>query len=138
MAGYIEGVERQQATLFAERLDELVPADALVRVLDGFVAQLDVEAAGFIRARPPDPGRPGYRPGDLLRLFLWGYLNGVRSSRMLELACWRDLEVAWLLRRLQPDFKTIADFRKNNGAAITRTCRSFVRFALADRGGRAD
>ena len=130
MAGYIEGVERQQATLFPERLDELVPADALVRVLDGFVAQLDVEAAGFIRARPAGIGRPGYRPGDLLRLFLWGYLNGVRSSRALEQACWRDLEAAWLLRRLQPDFKTIADFRKNNGAAITWTCWSFVDFAL--------
>ena len=131
MAGYIEGVDRQQATLFPERLDELVPGDALVRVIDGFVAQLDVEAAGFIRARPAGIGRPGYRPGDLLRLFLWGYLNGVRSSRTLERACWRDLEAAWLVCRLQPDFKTIADFRKNNGAAITWTCRSFVRFALA-------
>jgi transposase len=133
MAGYIEGVDRQQATLFPERLDELVPGDALVRVIDGFVGQLDVEAAGFIRARPAGIGRPGYRPGDLLRLFLWGYLNGVRSSRALERACWRDLEAAWLMRRLQPDFKTIADFRKNNGAAISWTCRSFVRFAL-DRG----
>jgi transposase len=133
MAGYIEGVDRQQATLFPERLDELVPGDALVRIIDGFVGQLDVEAAGFIRARPAGIGRPGYRPGDLLRLFLWGYLNGVRSSRALERACWRDLEAAWLMRRLQPDFKTIADFRKNNGAAISWTCRSFVRFAL-DRG----
>ena len=130
MAGYIEGVERQQATLFPERLDELVPGDALVRVIDGFVAQLDVEAAGFIRPRPAGIGRPGYRPGDLLRLFLWGYLNGVRSSRALERACWRDLEAAWLMCRLQPDFKTIADFRKNNGEAITWTCRSFVSFAL--------
>jgi transposase len=130
MADCIEGVERQQATLFPERLDELVPADALVRVIDGFVGQLDVEAAGFIRARPAGIGRPGYRPGDLLRLFLWGYLNGVRSGRALERACWRDLEAAWLMCRLQPDFKTIADFRKNNGAAITWTCRSFVRFAL--------
>lgn len=131
MAGYIEGLDRQQATLFPERLDELVPGEALVRVIDGFVAQLDVQAAGFIRARPAGIGRPGYRPGDLLRLFLWGYLNGVRSSRLLERACRRDLEAAWLLCRLQPDFKTIADFRKDNGAAITWTCRSFVGFALA-------
>lgn len=131
MAGYIEGVDRQQSTLFPERLDELVAGDALVRVLDVFVGQLDVGAAGFIRAKPAGIGRPGYRPGDLLRLFLWGYLNGVRSSRGLERACWRDLEAAWLMCRLQPDFKTIADFRKNNGEAILWTCGSFVRFALA-------
>jgi transposase len=130
MAGYIEGVDRQQATLFPERLDELVAGDALVRVLDGFVAQLDVGAAGFIRARPAGIGRPGYRPGDLLRLFLYGYMNGVRSSRALERESHRNLELAWLLRRLQPDFKTIADFRKDNGAAITWTCQAFVRFAL--------
>ena len=130
MAGYIEGVDRQQATLFPERLDELVAGDALVRVLDLFVDQLDVGAAGFVRAKPAGIGRPGYRPGDLLRLFLYGYMNGVRSSRALERACWVNLELAWLLRRLQPDFKTIADFRKDNGDAISWTCQAFVRFAL--------
>jgi transposase len=131
MAGYIEGVDRQQATLFPERLDELVAGDALVRVIDGFVDHLDVGAAGFIRAKPAGIGRPGYRPGDLLRLFLYGYMNGVRSSRALERACWVNLELAWLLRRLQPDFKTIADFRKDNGDAIGWTCQAFVRFALS-------
>jgi transposase len=96
MAGYSEGVDRQQATLFPERLDELVPGDALVRVIDRFVDQLDVQAAGFIRAKPAGIGRPGYRPGDLWRLFLYGYMNGVRSSRALERACWVNLELAWL------------------------------------------
>jgi hypothetical protein len=102
MAGYIEGVDRQQATLFPERLDELVADDALVRVLDVFVAQLDVGAAGFIRAKPAGIGRPGYRPGDLLRLFLYGYMNGMRSSRALERECCRNLELAWLPTPRQP------------------------------------
>ena len=117
MAGFIAGEDRQQAVLFPERLDDLVPGDALVRVIDAFVAGLDLAASGFVRARASGIGRPGYHPGDLLRLYIYGDRNGVRSSRALERECWRNLELAWLLRRLRPDFKAIADFRKDNGAA---------------------
>jgi transposase len=130
MAGFIAGEDRQQAVLFPERLDDLVPADALVRVIDAFAAGLDLAAPGFARARALGVGRPGYDPGDLLRLYIYGYMNGVRSSRALERECWRNLELAWLLRRLRPDFKTIADFRKDNGDAIAAACRAFVRFAM--------
>ena len=133
MAGFIAGEDRQQAVLFPERLDDLVPAGALVRVIDAFVAGLDLAELGFARARALGIGRPGYDPADLLRLYVYGYMNGVRSSRALERECWRNLELAWLLRRLQPEFKTIADFRKDNGAAIAAVCRAFVRFVL-DRG----
>jgi transposase len=130
MAGFIAGEDRQQAVLFPERLDDLVPADALVRVIDGFVSGLDLAALGFVRARASGIGRPGYDPTDLLGLYLYGYMNGVRSSRALERACWTNLELAWLLRRLRPDFKTIADFRKDNGDGVAAACRAFVRFAV--------
>jgi transposase len=131
MAGFIAGEDRQQAVLFPERLDDLVPAAALVRVVDAFAAGLDLPVLGFVRTRALGIGRPGYDPGDLLRLYIYGYLNGIRSSRALERECWRNLELAWLLRRLRPDFKTIADFRKDNGAAIAAACRAFIRFVLA-------
>ena len=130
MAGFIEGLDRGQATLFPERLDDLVPADAMVRVLDGFVAGLDLAGLGFVRAHAAGVGRPGYHPGDLLRLYVYGYLNGVRSSRGLEREAIRNLELAWLLRRLQPDFKTIADFRRDNGGAIGRVAQEWVRFCI--------
>ncbi len=133
MAGFIAGEDRQQAVLFPDRLDDLVPADALVRVIDAFVAGLNLGELGFARARASGIGRPGYHPGDLLRLYVYGDMNGVRSSRALERACWTNLELAWLLRRLRPDFKTIADFRKDNGDGVAAACRAFVRFAL-DRG----
>lgn len=131
MAGFIAGEDRQQAVLFPERLDDLVPGDALARVIEAFVAGLDLPGLGFVRARALGTGRPGYDPGDLLRLYIYGYLNGVRSSRALERECWRNLELAWLLRRLRPDFKTVADFRKDNGEGIAAACRAFVRFAVA-------
>ena len=122
MAGFIAGEDRQQAVLFPDRLDDLVPADALVRVIDAFVAGLDLVALGFARARALGIGRPGYDPADLLRLYVYGYMNGVRSGRALERDCWRNLELAWLLRRLRPDFKTIADFRKDKGQWCCRRC----------------
>ncbi len=131
MAGFIAGEDRRQTVLFPELLDDLVPADALARVIDSFVSGLDLPVLRFVRAQPAGIGRPGYDPGDLLRLYIYGYLNGVRSSRALEWECWRNPELAWLFRRLRPDFKTIADFRKANGAAIAAACRAFVRFALA-------
>ena len=97
-----------------------------MRFLDAFVGQLDLQAAGFARAQLPETGRPPYDPGDLLRLYLYGYFNRVRSSRGLEREAGRNLEVIWLLRKLRPDFKTIADFRKENGAGIKAVCRDFT------------
>jgi len=107
-------------------IDDYVAADAPVRVIDAFVAGLDVAELGFDRALPAATGRPPYDPRDLLRLYIWGYFNEVRSSRRLERECRRNVEAMWLLRRLSPDFKTIADFRRDNGAAIVGACRAFV------------
>ena len=128
MAGYVKGVSRDQATLFPERLDELIGEAAPVRVIDLFVERLDVGELGFKRSAPAEIGRPGYDPRDLLKLYLYGYLNQVRSSRQLERECGRNIEVLWLLNRVAPDFKTIADFRRDNRPAIGFVCRGFVQF----------
>lgn len=125
---YIAGEERGQATLLPARLDDYVRDDAPVRVVDAFVNRLDMRELGFMRAVPAETGRPGYDPRDLLKLYIWGYLNEVRSSRRLERECLRNVEAMWLMRRLAPDFKTIADFRRDNGPALVSTCRSFVLF----------
>ena len=109
-------------------IDEYVSRDASVRVIDVFVDNLDVPTLGFERAVPASTGRPGYDPRDLLKLYIYGYLNDVRSSRRLERECRRNVEVMWLVRRLVPDHKTIADFRQDNGSAIVGTCRAFVLF----------
>ena len=101
--------------------------DNPVRFIDAFVDSLDLEAAGFQRVRPNDKGRPGYDPADLLKLYIYGYLNRVRSSRRLEVETHRNLEVIWLLRQLKPDFKTIADFRRDNRNAFRQVFREFVR-----------
>ena len=126
--GYIQGEGRQQSSLFPPTLEELVPEDHLVRVIEAYVARLDLRALGFEKARPSHTGRPGYDPADLLKLYLYGYFQRIRSSRRLEAECRRNVEVMWLLGRLTPDFKTIADFRKNNSQAFQATCRSFVQF----------
>jgi transposase len=128
MAGYVKGASRDQATLFPERLDELIAEAAPVRVVDLFVERLDVGQLGFKRSAPAEIGRPGYDPRDLLKLYLYGYLNQVRSSRQLERECTRNIEVLWLLNRVAPDFKTIADFRRDNRPAIGFVCRGFVQF----------
>jgi transposase len=128
MAGYVEGVSRDQATLFAERLDELIKADAQVRVVDAFVNSLNLRQLGFTKAVPASEGRPAYHPGHLLKLYVYGYVHQTRSSRRLERECQRNIEVLWLLNRLAPDFKTIADFRRDNRAAIGKVCRWFVQF----------
>ena len=107
-------------------LDEYVRPDNPVRFLDAFVAQLDLGALGFQRAVPAETGRPGYDPGDLLRLYLYGYLHRIRSSRRLEQETHRNVELMWLLRRLTPDFKTIADFRRDHPAALKGVGREFV------------
>src|SRR2546423_11013023 len=125
MARFIEGRDREQATLFPERLDEAIEADNPVRVVDAFVDALDLAEIGF-DVEPEATGRPGYHPATLLKIYLYGYLNQVQSSRRLERECQRNIELVWLTGRLMPDFKTIADFRKDNGEAIRRVCREFV------------
>ncbi len=126
--GYVGGQSRGQATLFPVVLDDLVPEDHAVRVIDAFVAGLDLVGLGFAKAEPAATGRPPYDPGDLLRLYLYGYLNQVRSSRRLERECGRNVEVMWLLSRLVPDHKTIAEFRRLNASPFKAVCRGFVRF----------
>lgn len=123
---YIAGTDRTQAVLLPEVLDDYVGADNPVRFLDAFVAQLDLGGLGFQRAVPAETGRPGYDPGDLLRLYLYGYLHRIRSSRRLEQETHRNVELMWLLRRLTPDFKTIADFRRDHPAALKGVCREFI------------
>ncbi|MGB5398555.1 MAG: IS1182 family transposase [Gammaproteobacteria bacterium] len=125
---HITGESRQQATLLPPSLDDYVASDHPVRVIDAFVDSLDLKKLGFSKAETCNTGRKPYHPGDLLKLYIYGYLNQVRSSRRLEKECRRNLELLWLLRRLTPDFKTIADFRKNNGQAIRGACRTFIQF----------
>src|SRR6266436_9207418 len=126
MAGFVHGVDREQVTLFPARLDEYVAEDNPVRAVDAFVDGLDLDGLGFIDVQPLDIGRPGYHPRMLLKLYIYGYLNRVPSSRRLERECQRNIEVIWLTGRLAPDFKTIADFRKDNGPAIRKVCREFI------------
>ena len=125
MSRFIEGEDRRQATLFPERLDDYVAEDNAVRVIDVFVDDLDLSGLGF-KTTPELTGRPGYHPATLLKLFIYGYLNRVQSSRRLEREAQRNVELMWLTSRLAPDFKTIADFRKDNGEAIRLVCREFV------------
>jgi transposase len=126
MSGYIEGTDRSQVTLFPDRLEDWIDEDSLVRVIDLFVDEIDLRELGFLRTSPAQTGRPGYHPSVLLKLFIYGYLNRVPSSRALEREAGRNVEVMWLTRRLAPDHKTIADFRRDNGQAIRRTCTQFV------------
>ena len=123
---YITGHDRDQMLLLPEAVDDYVTADNPVRFIDAFVDGLDLAATGFARVVPEATGRPGYAPGDLLKLYIYGYLNRVRSSRRLEAETHRNLEVIWLLRHLRPDFKTIADFRRDNRAAFRSVFREFV------------
>lgn len=125
---YVSGDDRHQATLLPPVLDDYVDSAAPVRVVDAFVDGLDFTALGFGRATAASTGRPGYDPRDLLKLYIYGYLNEVRSSRRLERECKRNVEVMWLIGRLAPDHKTIADFRRDNGPAIVGACRAFVLF----------
>lgn len=125
----LSGSDRHQTQLLPVALEDYVGADNPVRFLDAFVAKLDLRAAGFQfpKEHPQGRGRPAYAPADLLKLYLYGYLNQLRSSRRLEAECRRNLEVIWLLRELAPDFKTIADFRKDNAAAFKAVVREFTR-----------
>ncbi len=123
---HIFGFERSQLLLLPETVDDYVGADNPVRFIDAFVDGLDLAVAGFSRVEPKATGRPGYAPADLLKLYIYGYLNRVRSSRRLETECYRNIEIIWLLRSLKPDFKTIADFRCDNRAAFKKVFREFV------------
>lgn len=125
--GYIRGSERRQKILFPSTLDEYVGETNPVRVIAAFVGSLDFQELGFVRGEAADTGRPGYDPRLLMGLFIWGHMNKVRSSRKLERECGRNLEAIWLMENLRPDFKTLADFRKDNGEPIKQTV---VRFRL--------
>jgi len=125
MSGFIEGENRTQSTLFPERVDDYIEEDSVVRVIDVFIDRLDISGLGF-KAEPAATGRPGYHPRMMLKIYVYGYLNQVHSSRRLEREAQRNVELMWLTSRLSPDFKTIADFRKDNGQAIRLVCREFV------------
>ena len=125
MSGFIEGENRYQSTLFPERVDDYVEEDSVVRVIDVFIDRLDSSGLGF-KVEPANTGRPGYHPRTMLKIYVYGYLNQVHSSRRLEREARRNVELMWLSSRLAPDFKTIADFRKDNGEAIRLVCREFV------------
>ena len=126
MKRFIEGASREQRTLFPECLEDWIGEDNPVRVIDVFVDELDLGGLGFARVEPKATGRPGYYPSVLLKLYIYGYLNRVQSSRRLEREAGRNVEVMWLTGRLAPDHKTIADFRKDNGSAIRKVCSQFV------------
>jgi transposase len=126
MKRFIEGQQRSQVTLMPECLDDFVGEDNPVRVVDAFVDELDLQDLGFDGTAPARTGRPSYHPAVLLKLYIYGYLNRIQSSRRLEHECHRNVELMWLTGRLAPDFKTIADFRHANGAGIRNVCRRFV------------
>jgi len=126
MKRFIEGENRLQSTLFPERLDDYIAEDNAVRVVDAFVEKLDLQSLGFEGVKPSDTGRPGYHPAVLLKLYIYGYLNSIQSSRRLEREAQRNVELIWLTGRLMPVFKTIAGFRKDNRQAIRKVCLSFV------------
>ena len=126
MRRFVEGEDRRQATLLPECLDDYVAPDNPVRIIEAFVDELDLAALGFAGIVPEVTGRPGYHPATLLKIYIYGYLNRVPSSRRLERESQRNLELIWLTGRLMPDFKTIADFRRDNGPAIRTACAQFV------------
>ena len=128
---YITGEAREQVSMFPVTLDEFIPEDHVCRVIEALVNRLDMGGLGFVRAEPAETGRPGYDPRDLLKLYLYGYLQQIRSSRRLESECQRNVEVMWLLGRLRPDYKSIAEFRRLHAEAITEAGVKLVDFARA-------
>src|SRR5580704_14871010 len=126
MHRFIDGEDRMQQALLPHSLEDYVSEENPVRVIEVFIDELGLAALGFSGLTPAATGRPGYHPSTLLKIYLYGYLNRVQSSRRLEREAQRNIELMWLTGRLAPDFKTIADFRKDNGAAIRATCRQFV------------
>ncbi|MEZ5503083.1 MAG: IS1182 family transposase [Halioglobus sp.] len=125
---HLNGESRHQSSLLPDTLDDYVGEDHPVRVIDAFMDNLNIVDLGFSKASTKTTGRKPYNPADLLKLYVYGYLNQLRSSRRLEKECHRNLEVLWLMKRLAPDFKTIADFRKDNASAIKGACQAFIQF----------
>src|SRR5262247_2862577 len=140
MKRFVEGIDRAQSTLFPEYLEDWIDEDNPVRAIDILVEELDLGELGFGGVEPEATGRPAYHPSVLLKLYIYGYLNRVQSSRRLEREALRNVEVMWLTGRLAPDHKTIADFRKDNGGAIRQVCARFVEThlvsSLANRSAR--
>src|SRR3984957_15224721 len=122
---HIRGLDRSQTQLLPPSLEDYVSADCPARFIDAFVEGLNLPKLGFVRCRAAATGRPSYHPADLLKLYIYGYLNRIRSSRRLETEAGRNMELIWLLRGLRPDFKTIADFRKDNRAAFLPLFKQF-------------
>ena len=128
MKRFVQGEARAQMSLLPECLDDFVPEDNPVRVVEAFIDALPLEKLGFSGVVPQVTGRPAYHPAVMLKIYVYGYLNRVHSSRRLERECQRNVELMWLTGRLTPDFKTIANFRKDNGQGIRRVCQEFVSF----------
>ena len=126
MKRFVEGEDGRQGVLLPEYLDDFVAEENQVRVIEAFVDELDLQGLGFEGVAPEATGRPAYHPATMLKIYVYGYVNQIASSRRLEREARRNVELMWLTGRLAPDFKTIADFRKDNGAAIRATCRRFV------------
>src|SRR5207237_7822634 len=126
MHRFIDGEDRMQQTLLPNSLEDYISEENPVRVIEVFIDELDLAALGFAGMTPAATGRPAYHPATLLKIYLYGYLNRLQSSRRLERETRRNIELMWLVGRLAPDFKTIDDFRKDNGAAIRAVCRQFV------------
>jgi transposase len=126
MCRFIDGEDRMKQTLLPNSLEDYVSEENPVRVIEAFIEELDLAALGFSGMMPAATGRPAYHPSTLLKIYLYGYLNRLQSSRRLEREAQRNIELMWLAGRLAPNFKTIADFRKDNGAAIRAVCRQFV------------
>jgi transposase len=126
MKRFIEGENRYQSSLFPESLEDYIAADNAIRIVDAFVDKLSLRELGFERAEPSETGRPGYEPAMMLKIYIYGYLNRIHSSRRLERESHRNVELIWLTGRLMPCFKSIAAFRKGNRQAIRRVCLEFV------------
>lgn len=125
---YISGVDKGQVIMLPDCVDDYTEADNPVRVIDAYIDSLEMPVLGFLHAQPNKTGRPSYSPKDLLKLYLYGYMNRIRSSRRLEAETHRNLEVIWLMGKLSPDHKTIARFRQENSAALKNVFRAFVKF----------
>ena len=126
MKRFVQGEARSQISLLPECLDDYVTEDNPVRVVEALVDALDLEKLGFAGAVPRATGRPAYHPSVMLKIYVYGYLNRIHSSRRLERECQRNVELMWLTSRLVPDFKTIANFRKDNGRGVRQVCKQFV------------
>jgi len=124
---YVKGQNRMQITMLPDCIDDLIGHYNPVRIIDAFVDGMDMEEAGFQRSTPNETGRPSYDPRDILKLYVYGYFNKIRSSRKLMTECGRNIELFFLLNRLTPDFRTISDFRKDNAKALRNVFRAFVK-----------